>query len=131
MGVTAEKPSTGLLAAMGSCRWIVLVSLLVPHLSAYIAAQNCTTNNLESGLGSTAEEPANGLIAEYVATDQFLATVRVVRSRTVCLATDSTRGQYRYASVIAEYVCTGDSCPAGEALSGSGSGAGSGNITGE
>ena len=107
-------------------KYLLLAPLL---LFAGSTAQSCTTDSLERALGSTAEELPEGLIADALVNVSTVTTTRptvlVLRSRTVCLATDRVRGQYRYASVVAMYNCTGEACPA-DGTNGGGAGVGSG-----
>ena len=119
---------------MASSGWLnATVLLLLLLISGYTEAQNCAEVDLIDGLGSLAEPLIDGLVADYIVEvdPAEFPEVQIMDSQIVCLATNVTRGQYRYASAVVMYSCTGDSCPAGGNLvNDTGGGADSGNVTG-
>ena len=72
------------------------------------SAQGCTEQSLVTNLGSRDQETNSGLVSQALDAGQGTeSNVRILNQNIVCLATDTTRGQYRQASVVVEYTLNG------------------------
>ena len=96
---------------------MLLATVCLLLFLSHARAQGCAEIMI-SDLGSTDTAGTGGAIAEGFSSGETGSPpdVLVMSSRTVCLAADSTRGNYRFASVIATYDCGGfgaAACPPG------------------
>ncbi len=89
-----------------------LLFAVVLLLIGAVGAQDCSINALINNLG-----PPNGgnLVALSLSADtsqRDVPTVTILEHNIVCLATATVRGQYRVASVVVSYNCSGiAACP--------------------
>ena len=87
---------------------LLWVWLLCALCVTYSSAQGCTEQSLVANLGSRDQETNSGLVSQALDAGQGTASnVRILDHNIVCLATDTTRGQYRQASVVVEYTIDG------------------------
>ena len=87
---------------------LLWVWLLCVAYVTYSSAQGCTEQSLVANLGSRDQETNSGLVSQALDAGQGTASnVRILNQNIVCLATDTTRGQYRQASVVVQYTLIG------------------------
>ena len=87
---------------------IAALSLYVAYLISPLRAQDCTEESLVAYLGSRDQEMNSGLVSLALDAGQgTTSNVRILDQNIVCLATDTTRGQYRQASVVVQYTLNG------------------------
>ena len=111
--------------SVGSTRnTIKLTSTMPYYLLALVIVLSCTSVRgqecpgiQESELGSTTTPGTSGLIADAITLGDpgSAPDILVLDSQTVCFAAAATRDQYRYASVVVSFNCSGSLAP-GNAL---------------
>ena len=85
------------------CVWFLSAACVT-----YSSAQDCTEESLVDNFGSRDQEMNSGLVSLALDAGQgTTSNVRILDQNIVCLATDTTRGQYRQASVVVEYTLNG------------------------
>ena len=96
---TCESSFTTMKLLLWVCTWLCVT---------YSSAQNCTEQSLVANLGSRDQETNSGLVSLALDAGQGTSgNVRILNHTIVCLATDTTRGQYRQASVVVQYTLNG------------------------
>lgn len=91
------------------CHLVVGLCAIVLIFSSIAEAQECTADDLIVNLGPR----GRNLVARSLAFDarREAPAVTILDHNIVCLATNYVWGQYRQASVVVNYTCSGFACP--------------------
>lgn len=96
---------------------LLLLMAAASSLLQCVRAVGCTNQTLISDLGDATMPAATGLVFDSLSSgggqgSPDITTVQISGSpRIVCLATDTVRETYRFASVVVDFSCVGSDCP--------------------